>query len=62
MGDLVNLRQARKRRERKREADAAAHNRVAFGITKAERRRIEAERAKTERDLDANQVDRPDAD
>ena len=48
MGDLVNLRQARKRRERKREADAAAHNRVAFGMTKAERRTIEAERTKAD--------------
>lgn len=61
MGDLVNLRQARKHRERKRGADAAAQNRAAFGVTKAERRTIEAERTKTEHDLDAHRIDRPDA-
>ena len=62
MGDLVNLRQARKRRERKRDAAAAAQNRAAFGVTKAERRTIEAERTKAERALDAHRIDRPDAD
>ena len=62
MGDLVNLRQARKRRERERDAAAAAQNRAAFGVTKAERRTIEAERTKAERALDAHRIDRPDAD
>ncbi len=62
MGDLVNLRQARKRRERDRHTAAAAQNRAATGVTKAERRTIEAERAKAERALDAHRIDRPDAD
>ncbi len=62
MGDLVNLRQARKRRKRERDAAAAAQSRAAFGTTKAERRTIEAERTKAERALDAHQIDRPDAD
>ena len=62
MGDLVNLRQARKRRERERDVAAAAQNRAAFGVTKAERRTIEAERAKAERALDAHRIDPSDAD
>ncbi len=60
MGDLVNLRIARKRRDRAREAEGAAENRAAFGMTKAERRKIEAEREKAERGLDAHRLDRPD--
>ena len=48
MGDLVNLRRARKRRERARQADAAAENRAVFGTAKAERRKVEAEREKGE--------------
>ncbi len=60
MGDLVNLRQARKRREREREAAAAAENRAAFGMTKAERRKVEAEREKAERGLDSHRRDAPD--
>ena len=46
MGDIVNLRQARKRTARKdREAEAAV-NRAKFGQTKAERmlRQVEAEK------------------
>ena len=60
MGDVVNLRQARKRAKRVREADAAAENRAAFGLTKAERRKIEAERDKAGRALDSHRLDRPD--
>ncbi len=61
MGDIVNLRQARKRRGRERAAAAAVRNRAASGMTKAERRAIEAERAKDERALDAHRIDRSDA-
>jgi len=59
MGDLVNLRQARKRREREAAVAASAENRIAFGLTKAQRRRVEAERAKAERGLDSHRLDRP---
>ena len=48
MGDIVNLRRARKASERRREEAGAARNRVLFGMTKAERRRIESEREKAE--------------
>lgn len=60
MGDVVNLRQARKRRGGALAADAAAKNRAAFGMTKAERQKIKAEREKVERGLDFHRLDRPD--
>ncbi len=60
MGDIVNLRRVRKGRERRREEAEAAQNRVLFGMTKAERRRVESEREKAERGLDALRLDRPD--
>jgi hypothetical protein len=52
MSEIVNLRQARKRRARaEKEAEAAA-NRTKFGRTKSERRKTGAERAKAARELD----------
>lgn len=60
MGDVVNLRQARKRVKRARNADLAVENRAVFGMTKAERRKLEAERKKAERGLDSHRLDRPD--
>ena len=60
MGNLVNLRLARKRRGRERNAAAAAENRAAFGIAKAQRRKVEAERDNSERRLDSHKLDRTD--
>jgi hypothetical protein len=60
MGDIVNLRRARKRQDRRRDGAKAAENRILHGVTKAERLRIEAERQKAERDLDARKVVSPD--
>lgn len=60
MGDLINLRKARKRRERERDAAEAAHNRAAFGMSKAERRKVEAEREKAQRTLDSHRLEPPD--
>lgn len=52
MGEIVNLRQARKRRQRVlREAEAAA-NRVRFGRTAAERRTDALEAGRRERAQD----------
>ena len=56
MGDLVNLRRARKRKDRRREEADAAANRLLFGMTKAERRALEAERTKAERALDGRRI------
>ena len=60
MGDVVNLRRARKSRERRREEANAANNRIAFGMTKAQRRRLDNEREKRERNLDGHRLIDPD--
>ncbi len=52
MGDVVNLRRARKARDRAAASEQAAENRVRFGRTKAERDRIAAQDA-----LDASRLD-----
>ena len=62
MGDLVNLRQARKRREREQKAAAAAENRAAFGMTRAERRKAEAEQTIADRRLDSHRLESKDGD
>ena len=60
MGDVVNLRRERKRKQRRREETEAAQNRILFGMTPAERRRLEDERDKAERGLEAHKITRPD--
>ena len=60
MGDVVNLRHERKRKQRRREETEAAQNRILFGMTNAERRRLEDERDKAERGLEAHKITRPD--
>lgn len=60
MSDVVNLRRARKSRERRREEANAANNRTAFGMTKAERRRLDNEREKTGRNLDGHRLIDPE--
>lgn len=52
MGDVVNLRRARKARDRAAASEQAAENRIRFGRTKAERDRIAAQEA-----LDASRLD-----
>ena len=60
MGDIVNLRRARKRQDRRRDDGKAAENRIVYGMTKAERRSLEAQREKADRDLDARRIVGPD--
>ena len=62
MGEIVNLRRARKRKERRREEAVADQNRVVFGRSKAERRLIQTERAIAEANLEAHRIVRPDGD
>ncbi len=57
MGDLINLRQARKRRERDRAAATAQENRIRFGRTNAERAKDSAARDDTRRAVDAAALD-----
>ena len=60
MGDLINLRRARKRTNgRLAEAEAAA-NRIRFGTPKAERVAIKKQQAKAEREPDARRIVGPD--
>jgi hypothetical protein len=62
LGEIVNLRRARKRKERQREEAVADQNRVVFGRSKAERRLVETERAIAEANLEAHRIVRPDGD
>ena len=56
MSEIVNLRQARKRRSRAEKEAQATANRAQFGRGKAERKQIAAERAKAARDLDGKKL------
>lgn len=52
MAEIVNLRMARKARERREREAAAAANRAAHGRTTGERRAAEAERERLARTVD----------
>jgi hypothetical protein len=62
MAEIVNLRRARKSKERELQQAEAAQNRVAFGRSKAEKRLVESERALAEASLDAHRLAKPDGD
>ena len=59
MGDLVNLRRARKDRARREKEETAQANRVAFGRTKAERQLTDAQKRLEAAKLDAHRRDKP---
>lgn len=59
MAEIVNLRRARKAREKARDQVQAAENRILFGRSKPERLLNEAQRKKASRDLDARRLDPP---
>ena len=58
MAEIVNLRMRRKQDKRRREDEAAAANRLAHGIGKAERNAAQQTRDKAGRDLDQHRRDR----
>jgi Domain of unknown function (DUF4169) len=60
--EIVNLRRARKLKERERQQAEAAERRAFFGRSKAEKRLIESERALAEASLDAHRLTGPDGD
>lgn len=60
MAEIVNLRRARKQRERQAAEKQAEQNRISFGRTKAERRLTDAERERGARELDGHRL--PDGD
>ncbi len=55
-GDIVNLRQRRKQRERDAAETAAAANRAKFGQTKVARRERSAEKTRVDRALDGRKL------
>ncbi|PIP00631.1 conserved hypothetical protein [uncultured Pleomorphomonas sp.] len=59
MGDLVNLRRARKDRDRRRREDEAAENRVKFGRTKVEKLTARAQDELEARRLDGHRLASP---
>jgi hypothetical protein len=56
MGEVVNLRQSRKRRRRAEASDQAAANRARFGRRKDERQAAEAERDRAASVLDQHRL------
>ena len=56
--DIVNLRTARKRSQRRKDEDEVAARRIAHGMPKALRRETGAKRDKAKRNLDGHRLDR----
>jgi Domain of unknown function (DUF4169) len=56
MGDIVNFRSARKRRERKLATQRAAENRFHYGRGKAERGLVSAHETKARRELEQHRI------
>ena len=62
MGEVVNLRIARKRRRREDEARQADENRVCHGLTKAEKTVARSERRRSVDALDGHRLSKGDQD
>jgi hypothetical protein len=56
VAEIINLRRARKQRQRDAASKQADQNRLTFGRSKAERSLTEAERDKAERALDGHHL------
>ena len=54
LGEIVNLRRARKQRRRDQDEAAAAANRLAHGVGKTAEREARAERERAERTLEGH--------
>ncbi len=57
MGDVVNLRRARKAQQRRKDEEQAQGNRVRFGLSKAERSLAEKSKSLAERQLEGHRLD-----
>ena len=57
MSDVINFRKARKKVERELDQRRAAENRLRFGLSKSDRKVMEARNAKVCRDLDMRRVE-----
>lgn len=60
MGDVVNLRRARKARARREKGEVAQANRIAFGRSREERELTAARKRQEIARLDAHKRERPD--
>ena len=60
MGEVVNIRTARKKAAKRRAEVRAAENRLTYGRSKAERARGEAHAEKARRDLEGHRLGRED--
>jgi Domain of unknown function (DUF4169) len=60
MGDVINLRNARKQVKRRRAERQAASNRLAHGRPRTERSLEQSRSDKIERDLDAHRIETGD--
>lgn len=61
MGDIVNLKQFRKRRERAERDEEAAAKRILFGRTKGEKQRDESQKSADVKKLDGAKRERNDS-
>jgi Domain of unknown function (DUF4169) len=62
LAEIVNLRRARKLKERERQQVEAAQKRAVFGRSKADKRLSESERSLAEAKFDARRLAKPDVD
>jgi hypothetical protein len=61
MAEIINLRRARKRADRRHKEERANTARVSHGISKAERGLVETQNTKVERELDGHHIDTGEA-
>ncbi len=61
MGDLINLRNARKQAQRRGAEQKAASNRLAYGRPKPERKLEQSRNDKARRNLDGHRIETGDA-
>jgi hypothetical protein len=61
MGDVVNLRRARKAQQRRKDDEQAQENRVRFGLSKTERDLAEKSKSLAERRLEGHRLDQAPA-
>ena len=60
MGEIVNLNKARKAKAKVASAKQAADNRLKFGMTKAEKKKIAEEKARLERHVAGHRLNEDD--
>lgn len=61
MSDVINLRQARKQRDRDNKEKKSAVKRVQFGTRKSEHDIVEFTRNKLDKKLDDHKIDKPNS-